>query len=159
MPSDISEMLLVIFACLGVFILFVFGRDRYFLRGLPSFAVGIYTRLSEGSKSGKRRKNNEYISDNPIRVAMVIGAVFSTILPLFLVIWKSVLCNYGLGDGFSGVCFVILPTVIVGAVVGNVWGKIGEGLSPLWGSILAAIGGFVVGMFTASCLLFLFPFC
>ena len=114
----------------------------------------LWRSASDGSKSGERRKYTEFISDNPTRVATVIGAVFSTVLPFIVLIWKSVLCNYGLGTDFSGVCYIILPTVFVGAVVGNGLGRIGQGFSPILGSILAATGGFVVGLFPAGMLLF-----
>jgi hypothetical protein len=59
---------------------------------------------------------------NPAIAAALVGAVFSAILPLIVVIWKIDLCNIGPGDDISGVFVCIPPFMALGAAIGAVFG-------------------------------------
>jgi hypothetical protein len=106
-------------------------------------------------------------------ISAAVGAVFSIILPVIVVIWKIDLCNYGLGDDISGVCICIPPFMLIGAAVGAVIGLIGKGISSLLrdrtniarheligivtASLLAAVAG--VAISTVPAFMLAFPDC
>jgi hypothetical protein len=109
----------------------------------------------------------------PVRIAIILGAVAIAVLPVAGVIWKAIMCGYGLDSDFSGVTFFMPMVIGVGAAVGGLAGLAGKGVGMLLKDLVnsnkglraGAVVGYVLAVGAAGYLsiypfaFFMFPDC
>ena len=78
-----------------------------------------------------------YFGQHSLLLSAIIGALFTVLLPIIVLVWKIDLCNHGPETDYGGVILYLPPFIVLGAALGFLAGLLGKGIGSLINSIFA----------------------